>query len=385
MGKLIVTEFVTLDGVAQAPGGPDEDRDGDFTHGGWQASLPDEEAGSVIFEQARTMDALLLGRRTYEIFAGYWPTAPEEIPFTGLLNRVPKYVASRTLADPLAWHGSTLLAESIAGSVTSLKERHDELHVIGSLNLVQSLLRSGLVDRLNLWLYPLLLGRGKHVFADGTAPTALRLTESVTYASGILHLAHETSARPHIATSEVTNGPPGIARLRPNQCASQLAQLMTSRAWRKRDGSEVQRLPARLRALRSRRMAPWTEGWGDNGASPPGGQLASASPQWTTRSATPSRPVVVSSGSAVAAVSYSAPSIRDYAAGHWRNSGVIRGSRTLGDAYATRGPPGRPACCVKRNCPQYRGPRPGWRFRGGLLPWGVGSDEFATRETSKLS
>ena len=192
MGKLIVTEFVTLDGVAQAPGGPDEDRDGGFRHGGWQAPLRDREAGSVVFEQARKMDALLLGRRTYEIFAGYWPTAPEEIPFTSLLNRVPKYVAGRTLADPLAWNGSTLLAEPIAESVASLKDRHNELHVIGSLDLVQSLLRSGLVDRLNLWLYPLLLGSGKKVFDDGTLPTALRLTESVTYSNGTLHLAYET-------------------------------------------------------------------------------------------------------------------------------------------------------------------------------------------------
>jgi dihydrofolate reductase len=196
MGKLIVTEFVTLDGVAQAPGAPDEDRDGGFAHGGWQAPLLDQEAGGVVFEQARNMDALLLGRRTYEIFAGYWPTAPAEIPFTGLLNRVPKYVASRTLAGPLAWHGSTLIAEPIAASVTSLKQRHDELHVIGSLNLVQSLLRFGLADRLNLWLYPLLLGSGKKVFADGTPPTALRLTESVTYTNGTLHLAYETVGAP---------------------------------------------------------------------------------------------------------------------------------------------------------------------------------------------
>ena len=101
MGKLIVTEFVTLDGVAQAPGEPDEDRDGGFAHGGWQAPLLDEESGDDMFEQARSMDALLLGRRTYEIFANYWPGAPEEIPFTGLLNGVPKYVASRTLAGPL--------------------------------------------------------------------------------------------------------------------------------------------------------------------------------------------------------------------------------------------------------------------------------------------
>ena len=90
MGKLIVTEFVTLDGVAQAPGAPDEDSDGGFPYGGWQAPLLDEEAGRVLFEQARSMDALLLGRTTYEIFADYWPTAPEEIPFTGLLNSCPQ-------------------------------------------------------------------------------------------------------------------------------------------------------------------------------------------------------------------------------------------------------------------------------------------------------
>jgi dihydrofolate reductase len=196
MGKLIVTEFVTLDGVAQAPGGPDEDGDDGFAYGGWQAPLHDEEAGQVVFEQARSMDALLLGRRTYEIFANYWPTAPEEMPFTGLLNSVPKYVVSGTLAGSLAWQGSTLVTDALAEGITSLKERHDEVHVIGSLNLVQSLLRSGLVDRLHLWLYPLLLGRGKHVFADGTVPTALRLTESVTYPNGMLQLAYETAGAP---------------------------------------------------------------------------------------------------------------------------------------------------------------------------------------------
>jgi len=100
MGALIVTEFVTLDGVAQAPGAPDEDRDGGFPHGGWQAPLLDDESSSAMFDQAQTMDALLLGRKTYEIFANFWPSAPAEIPFTSLLNRVPKYVASRTLAGP---------------------------------------------------------------------------------------------------------------------------------------------------------------------------------------------------------------------------------------------------------------------------------------------
>src|SRR5262245_24043259 len=196
MGKLIVTEFVTLDGVAQAPGAPDEDTEDGFTHGGWQAPLLDDDSGAVLFERASSMNALLLGRKTYEIFAGYWPTAPAEIPFTGLLNRVPKYVASRTLAGPLAWENSTLLTDDLADAITEVKERHDEVHVIGSLDLVQSLLRFGLVDRLNLWMYPLLLGSGKQVFGDGTVPTALRLTESVTYPNGVLQLTYETAGAP---------------------------------------------------------------------------------------------------------------------------------------------------------------------------------------------
>jgi dihydrofolate reductase len=153
------------------------------------------------------MDALLLGRKTYEIFANYWPTAPEDIPFTGLLNRVPKYVASRTLADPLAWQGSTLVAGDLAASVAAFKERHDEVHVIGSLDLVQSLLRDGLVDRMNLWLYPLLLGSGKQVFAGGTVPTALRLTDSVTYPSGTIHLGYETAGVPTYGNLAIEEDP----------------------------------------------------------------------------------------------------------------------------------------------------------------------------------
>ncbi|HEX6422619.1 MAG TPA: dihydrofolate reductase family protein [Acidimicrobiales bacterium] len=196
MGMLIVTEFVTLDGVAQAPGAPDEDRDSGFTHGGWQAPLLDQASGDAMFDKVQRMDALLLGRKTYDIFAGYWPTAPEDIPFTGLLNRVPKYVASRTLTEPLDWQGSTVVAGDLAEGVATLKERHDEVHVIGSLDLVQSLLRSRLVDRLNVWLYPLVLGTGKKLFAGGTVPTGLRLTDSVTYASGTVHLAYEAAGLP---------------------------------------------------------------------------------------------------------------------------------------------------------------------------------------------
>ena len=200
MGRLIVTEFMTLDGVGQAPGGPDEDHDDGFVHGGWQGPVADPESGRVIFEEASSMDALLLGRRTYEIFAAYWPTAPEASPFTGLLNGVPKFVASRTLDGPPVWQGTTLVADDLAESVTSLKRRHGEVHVIGSLDLVQSLLRSGLVDRLSLWVYPLLLGSGKQVFAGGVVPTALRLTESVTFPSGTLHLTYETAGLPTYGT-----------------------------------------------------------------------------------------------------------------------------------------------------------------------------------------
>jgi dihydrofolate reductase len=199
MGQLIVTEFMTLDGVAQAPGGPEEDRDGGFAHGGWQAPVANEE-GADIFEQAKSMDALLLGRRTYEIFANYWPSAPDDSPFTRLLNTVPKYVASRTLADPLSWQGSTVVAVPIEEGVGSLKQRHDEIHVIGSLDLVQSLLRSGLVDRLELWAYPVLLGSGKRVFGDGTVPAALRLTESVTHPNGVLQLTYDTAGTPTYGT-----------------------------------------------------------------------------------------------------------------------------------------------------------------------------------------
>ena len=211
MGRLIVTEFVTLDGVAQAPGGPDEDPDGAFAHGGWQAPLLDEASGRAMFEQAQQMDALLLGRRTYEIFAGYWPHAPEEIPFTGLLNRVPKYVATRTLTEPLAWAGSSIVAGGLAAGVAALKERHSESHVIGSLDLVQTLLREGLVDRLDLWVYPIVLGTGKRVFGAGTVPTALRLVRAETFERGAAHLEYETAGAP--TYGDMATGDEEVARL----------------------------------------------------------------------------------------------------------------------------------------------------------------------------
>jgi len=198
MGQLIVTEFMTLDGVAQAPGGPDEDTDSGFEFGGWQAPLIDEDSGHAMFDKAKHMDALLLGRRTYDIFAGYWPTAPAEIPFTELLNRVPKYVASRTLSDPLGWDGSSVLAGDLVDAVRQVKERHESVHVIGSLNLVQSLLDARLVDQVELWIYPIVLGTGKRVFEPGVVPTAFQVAEASTYPSGTVNLVLTADGTPTV-------------------------------------------------------------------------------------------------------------------------------------------------------------------------------------------
>jgi dihydrofolate reductase len=198
MGELIVTEFMTLDGVAQAPGGPDEDTESGFAYGGWQAPLIDEESVGLMFDQAKGMDVLLLGRRTYDIFAAYWPTAAEEGGFARLLNGVPKYVATRTLDDPLDWEGASVLGGDLGESVTGLKERYGKVHVIGSLDLVQSLLKLGLVDRLNLWMYPVVLGGGKRVFEGGAVPSALRLTNSRVFANGSLQLEYERVGDPAV-------------------------------------------------------------------------------------------------------------------------------------------------------------------------------------------
>ncbi|UDY37050.1 dihydrofolate reductase family protein [Dermatobacter hominis] len=208
MGQLIVTEFVTLDGIAQAPGGPDEDPESGFEFGGWQAPLIEDESGDEMFGNAEGMDALLLGRKTYDIFAGYWPTAPDEIPFTALLNRVPKYVASQTLSAPLAWEGSTLLEGDVAEAVAALKDRHESVHVIGSLDLLQTLLGARLVDRIHLWIYPIVLGTGKRVFEPGAIPTAFEVAEAVTYPRGTVHLALDAKGVP--TTGDMTVDEPHI-------------------------------------------------------------------------------------------------------------------------------------------------------------------------------
>jgi dihydrofolate reductase len=195
MGELVVNMFTSLDGVLQGPGAPDEDREGGFEYGGWQAPLLDEESGKVITDHIAGLEALLLGRKTYEVFAAYWPQQPAETPIAARLNGAPKYVASRTL-DTVGWTNSRLIEGDVAEAVTRVKGEFGRVDVIGSGDLVQTLLRNDLVDRLNLWVFPLLLGSGKRLFAEGTVPTALRLVESATFSMGAVHLIYERAGKP---------------------------------------------------------------------------------------------------------------------------------------------------------------------------------------------
>ncbi|HET8926828.1 MAG TPA: dihydrofolate reductase family protein [Microbacterium sp.] len=172
-GHITIDLFTTLDGVAQAPGAPEEDPAGGFPFGGWQAPFHDALIGDRIQAGIAAMDALVLGRRTYDIFAGYWPEH-EDTAIGAHFAEIPKYVASRRGVD-LGWAGTTLLRGDAPTAVAALRERHDDIHVIGSIDFVQSLLAAQCFDELKLWVHPLVLGRGKKVFPDGVAPTTLRL------------------------------------------------------------------------------------------------------------------------------------------------------------------------------------------------------------------
>ncbi|RUP07013.1 MAG: deaminase [Mycobacterium sp.] len=189
MGHIHIELFSTLDLVGQAPGGPDEDPDG-FPFGGWQAPLMNETSGAQVVAAYEGTDALLLGRRTYDIFAAYWPHQ-QDGPIATLFNSVPKYVASRGRPD-LPWAGSTQLSRDLAGAVREIRDRHDHIKVVGSLNLVQTLLREKLFDRLDLWVHPIVLGVGKKVFDGGAVPTNLRLLEPpVAGPTGTVQLRYE--------------------------------------------------------------------------------------------------------------------------------------------------------------------------------------------------
>ncbi len=190
MRRLVVGTFVTLDGVMQAPGGPDEDRDGGFRHGGWLVPYFDEEFAAVMTEWTKRAGAYLLGRRTYEIFAASWPNAVDPVDESAIaLNSRPKYVASRTL-DRVDWNNSTLLEGDIARAVADLKDQEGgEIQVHGSCVLIQTLLENDLVDELRVWTFPVLLGTGKRFFGNGTIPLGLRLTDSRMNTTGaVLHV-----------------------------------------------------------------------------------------------------------------------------------------------------------------------------------------------------
>jgi dihydrofolate reductase len=186
MRKLVVQTFLTLDGVMQAPGGPGEDDDGGFAYGGWSVNYWDDQMGQVMGEATSRPFAMVLGRRTYDIMAAYWPTAPEE-EGAKVFNDATKYVASRSRPDLQAWSNSVLIEGDAADGLAALKrEDGPELQVHGSANLIQTLLRHNLVDEFRLWVFPLVIGSGKRLFADGTVPGGLRLVDSKVSSTGVI-------------------------------------------------------------------------------------------------------------------------------------------------------------------------------------------------------
>jgi dihydrofolate reductase len=192
MRKVIVSEFLTLDGVMQAPGLPDEDRSGGFEHGGWQMPLLDDAARSSISEAMAATGGFLLGRRTYEIFAGYWPSAPAEEPLAEIINSLPKYVVSTTLKEPLGWNNSKLIKGDIAAEVAKLKqEPGKDLQVIGSGELVQTLMQHDLVDEYRIMINPIVLGSGKRLFREGSPKNELELVDSKTSSTGVLIVTYK--------------------------------------------------------------------------------------------------------------------------------------------------------------------------------------------------
>ena len=190
MRRLLVNTFLTLDGVMQAPGGPEEDRSGGFDHGGWSVNYWDERMGEVMGEALSRPFALVLGRRTYDIFAAHWPHASEE-EGAATFNEATKYVASRS-NPTLEWANSELIEGDAAEGVAALKaEDGPELQVHGSSDLLQTLVRHGLVDEFRLWVFPVVVGSGKRLFGDGTSAAGLRLVDSTVSSTGVVMGTYE--------------------------------------------------------------------------------------------------------------------------------------------------------------------------------------------------
>jgi dihydrofolate reductase len=186
MRRLIVSTFLTLDGVMQAPGGPGEDDSGGFAHGGWSVNYWDEQMGRVMDEATSRPFAMVLGRTTYDIMAAFWPHASDE-EGGKVFNDATKYVASRGRPSLEAWSNSVLIEGDAAEGLAALKQEDGpELQVHGSANLIQTLLRHNLVDEYRLWVFPLVLGSGKRLFADGAIPSGLRLVDSTVSSTGVV-------------------------------------------------------------------------------------------------------------------------------------------------------------------------------------------------------
>jgi dihydrofolate reductase len=185
MRKMVSTTFVTLDGIMQAPGGPGEDDSGGFTSGGWSVNYWDDAMGLVMGEIFAKQPELLLGRKTYEIFAAHWPNAKDD-PGADVLNSAKKYVVSRTL-DRVEWNNSTLIKGDVVKEITRLKKIDGrELQVHGSSNLLQTLLKHNLVDEMHLWIFPVAIGNGKRLFGEGTNPSSFKLVDSQTATTGVI-------------------------------------------------------------------------------------------------------------------------------------------------------------------------------------------------------
>jgi dihydrofolate reductase len=205
MATLTLTTFVSLDGVMQAPGGPSEDPSGGFEQGGWVVPYVDADMGAFMSKTFESADGFVLGRRTYEIFAAYWPgvTDPDD-PVATKLNTLPKYVASTTLKTA-EWHNSTLLSGNVPERVAELKKRQPdgELQIHGSGALARSLMAHSLIDVFRLLIYPVVLGGGRRLFAEGVLPTALKLTDSMTTGTGIAIHTYEWAGRPEYGSIEL--------------------------------------------------------------------------------------------------------------------------------------------------------------------------------------
>ncbi|MET8575643.1 dihydrofolate reductase family protein [Streptomyces sp. NPDC005012] len=196
MREIIVCTFLTLDGVMQAPGGPDEDPESGFEQGGWQKPVDDEEVGAAVAGWYADFDAMLLGRKTYEIFVSYWPKADPADPFTDLMNGMRKYVASRTLTS-VEWRNSTLLEGDVVDAVRELKASEGgPISVVGSGDLARTLMRHGLVDEYRLTIHPVIVGTGKRLFADGTVPTRLEPVNVCTTKGGTVVGVYRVNGEP---------------------------------------------------------------------------------------------------------------------------------------------------------------------------------------------